>query len=144
MDNVALSLVPTWSSSEEGAAAPTWACPAPRPGVSPVLPWPRWGPGTEPAPHGNKGVDFFSLFYWSPFPSPLCPSQRRRFRGDKGMRGASRRTEPPCQRHPRPRPALPHGLLGRARSLGAPRLPGRDTQPGNGRRQGGDREKGQG
>lgn len=58
------------------------------------------------------------------------------------MRGTSRRTEPPCQRHPGSRPALLHGLLGRAWPLGAPRLPGRDTHPGNGRRQGGDREKG--
>lgn len=27
MGSVALSLVPTWRSSEEGAAAPTWTCP---------------------------------------------------------------------------------------------------------------------
>lgn len=47
MGSVALSLVPTWKSSEEGAAAPTWTCPAREasgaPNHCPGLPGaPRW------------------------------------------------------------------------------------------------------
>ncbi|XP_023585613.1 proline-serine-threonine phosphatase-interacting protein 1 isoform X1 [Trichechus manatus latirostris] len=108
MGSVALSLVPTWRSFEEGQELPPGPPPPVEPAVPPPLPWPCHGPRTEPSCPGDgcwplpmeslpQGIKKCLLFLLGPvlFLLLQCPSAQVRGGKEPGeMSGREDRRAP--------------------------------------------------